>query len=254
MRIVSYNILDGGVGRADPLAEVIEAQRPDVVAVVEASDFTVVERIANRLRFDFIQGGGKKQASALLTRYTIRETINHGLLRPEISKSLLEATVVDEKGVEWVFGVVHLHAHAAEKDEQQREREIAAMLEVFAPRRRANQPHIICGDFNANSPIQKIDIEKCKQSTQKEWKANGGYIPRRVIETMLSNAYVDTLHAALGDYATTGGTFSTQHPGQRVDYIFTHGVDRSRIKTAWIEYDRLAKYASDHFPIGAEIT
>jgi endonuclease/exonuclease/phosphatase family metal-dependent hydrolase len=25
------------------------------------------------------------------------------------------------------------------------------------------------------------------------------------------------------------------------------------IKSAWIEYDRLAKYASDHFPIGVEI-
>ena len=38
MRIVRYNILDGGEGRADPLAEVIEAQRPDLVALVEATD------------------------------------------------------------------------------------------------------------------------------------------------------------------------------------------------------------------------
>jgi endonuclease/exonuclease/phosphatase family metal-dependent hydrolase len=253
MRIVSYNILDGGEGRADPLAEVIEAQRPDVVALVEASDLSVIERIANRLGFDFIQAVGKRQASALLTRYTIRETINHGLLRPQISKSLLEATVVDDKGVEWIFGVVHLHAHAAEKDEQQREREIAALLDVFAARRESNQPHVICGDFNANSPIQQIDIEKCKESTQKEWKANGGCIPRRVIETMLGGGCVDTLDAARGEHASTAGTFSTQHPGQRVDYIFTHGIDRSRIKNAWIEYDRLAKYASDHFPVGADI-
>ena len=36
MRICSYNILDGGEGRADPLAEVILAQRPDIVAIVEA--------------------------------------------------------------------------------------------------------------------------------------------------------------------------------------------------------------------------
>ena len=31
MRVVSYNILDGGEGRADPLAEVLIARRPDVV-------------------------------------------------------------------------------------------------------------------------------------------------------------------------------------------------------------------------------
>ena len=38
MRIVSYNILDGGVGRADPIAEVLLAQRPDVVGLVEADE------------------------------------------------------------------------------------------------------------------------------------------------------------------------------------------------------------------------
>jgi endonuclease/exonuclease/phosphatase family metal-dependent hydrolase len=71
---------------------------------------------------------------------------------------------------------------------------------------------------------------------------------------MLDSGYVDTLHAVRADYATTHGTFSTQQPGQRVDYIFTHGLKKSRLKDAWIEYDRLAKYASDHFPVGAEIT
>src|SRR3954447_2035020 len=103
MRVVSYNILDGGEGRADPLAEVIEANRPDVVALVEATDLSVVERIANRLKFDFVQAPGRKQSSALLTRYTIRESINHALLRPGLSKSLLEATIVDEGGREWGF-------------------------------------------------------------------------------------------------------------------------------------------------------
>ena len=50
------------------------------------------------------------------------------------------------------------------------------------------------------------------------------------------------------------GTFSTQYPGQRVDYIFTHTILHSRFKDAWIEQDRLAKYASDHFPIGLELS
>jgi len=34
MRVVSYNILTGGEGRADPLAEVLLAQRADVIALV----------------------------------------------------------------------------------------------------------------------------------------------------------------------------------------------------------------------------
>src|SRR3954447_8967059 len=98
MRIFSYNILDGGEGRADPLAEVIEAQRADVVALVEASDPAVIERIAGRLKMDFVQGTGPSQASAILSRWTIRESINHAPLRPGLSKSLLEATLIDPAG------------------------------------------------------------------------------------------------------------------------------------------------------------
>ena len=64
MRIVSYNILDGGEGRADPLAEVILAQRPDIVALLEADDPAVLEHIAQRARMDFIHArGGRKPAA-----------------------------------------------------------------------------------------------------------------------------------------------------------------------------------------------
>jgi len=253
VRVISYNILDGGEGRADPLAEVIEAQRADVVALVEAEDLTVVERIARRLKMDYVHAPGRKQASALLTRYAIRDSINHALLRDGLSKSFLEATLVDGRGGEWSVGVVHLHHHAHESDESTRERELAVILDAFAAHRAANRPHLLCGDFNADAPDQKIDPAKVKQSTREAFEANGGQIPRRAIASVLSHGYLDTLRTARGDEALSMGTFSTQHPGQRVDHIFSHGVDPARIKQAWIEYDRLAKYASDHFPVGTEI-
>ncbi len=253
MRLVSYNILDGGEGRADPLAEVIEAQRPDVVALVEAVDPAVVERIANRLRFDFVIATGNKQASALLTRWTIRHSVNHALMNPGLSKSLLEALVIDPAGAEWTFGVVHLNARAGEEDEKMREQELAIVLDIFAAHRRGRKPHLLCGDFNSNSPIQLIDPRKCKPTTKKKWIENGGSVPRRVVEQLLAAGYLDTLHAARGDYAATAASFTTQFPGQRVDYIFAHGIAPSEFKDAWIEQDRLAKYASDHFPVGAEI-
>src|SRR5205823_4013011 len=145
--------------------------------------------------------------------------------RQGLSKSLLEATVIDPAGGEWVFGVVHLHAHATLADETQREGELAVLLDAFGPHRAANRPHVMCGDFNANSPVQRIDIEKCKPSTRKEFSANGGHLPRRVVQRMLDNGYVDTAHAVRDDWACEHGTFSTLFPGQRVDYIFTWGVD-----------------------------
>lgn len=254
MRIFSYNILDGGEGRADPLAEVIQAQNADVVALIEAEDSAVLDRIARRLQMDCVQGFGQDgKASAILSRWPIRDSVNHAALRPAISKSLLQATILGPGGEPWNFGAVHLHAHAAESDEQARERELAEILPIFEPLRRAGTPHVLLGDFNANAPGQRIDLAKCKPSTQEEAQQNGGAIPRRVVQALLDAGYLDTYQVLHPQQAAVDGTFSTQYPAQRVDYIFTHSIARERITRAWIEYDRLAKYASDHFPIGAEI-
>ena len=252
MRIFSYNILDGGEGRADPLAEVILAQKADIVAIVEADDPAVLDRIGRRLGLDYVHGRGKKGAAALFSRWAIKDSINHAAVE-KFSKSFLQATVVDPSGVEWPIGVVHLPAHALEKDELKREEQLKIVFNAFKPLRKAKTPHILCGDFNSNSPVQKIETTKCKKSTQEESAKNGNKIPRRVVQQILNAGYIDTMHAFDPELGEHGGTFTTQHPGQRVDYIFAFGIDAKAIKSAWIETDRLTKYASDHFPIGVEI-
>ena len=251
MRIVSYNILDGGEGRADPIAEVIEAQRPDVVALVEADLGEVVERIANRLKMDFVHAPGNSKASALLSRWPIVQTINHAVMHKQLAKSFLEAVVRTPSGLDIPVGVLHLTAHAREADETQREQELDLILRLTDPHRQAGRAHLLCGDFNANSPIQQIDPDRVKPRTREEWEANGRQIPRWVIQKLLGAGYVDTLAAAVGESAATACSFTTQHPGQRVDYIFAW--QPAPITSAWIEQDRLAKYASDHYPVGAEL-
>ena len=254
MRIVSYNILDGGEGRADPLAEILLAQHADVIGLVEAEDPAVLERIARRLKMDYVHAPGESdKASALLSRFPIRDSVNHGLVQIGLSKSLLQASVEGPGGTLWQFGVVHLHARARESDEQKREGEIRVVLEVFKPLRDARTPHVLLGDFNSNSPVQEIDLSRCKPSTREQAAENGGTIPRRVVQELLNAGYVDTYHHVNPELARKQGTFTTQFPGQRVDYIFAHSIPAERIKSAWIEYDRLATYASDHYPIGAEI-
>ncbi|HEX4124434.1 MAG TPA: endonuclease/exonuclease/phosphatase family protein [Tepidisphaeraceae bacterium] len=268
MRLIGYNILDGGEGRADPLAEVILANRPDIVVLVEAQDRAVLERIAARLKMDFILGehrpknDKKTYAAAILSRWPITESINHAPLHPDSPKSLLEATISEPTGPPscraWTIGAVHLHAHATLADEAQRLSELDVVLAAFAPHREKNRPHILCGDFNSVSPAQKVDPDRCKPATRKEWKANGKKLPRRAVEKLLAAGYIDALHAfdpAAADLKKKNlGTFTTQFPGQRVDYTFTFAMAAPEIARAWIEHDRLATYASDHFPIGLEIT
>lgn len=253
MRIITYNILDGGEGRADPLAEVIEAQRPDVVVLVEADNLAVVERIAGRGNMDFIMGPGAKRGGAILSRWPVRSTVNHALLAGEPFSSFLEARITDPGGREWPIFALHLHPRAFDRDEQIRMSQLNVVFERLANLRSAGTPHVLAGDFNANSPDQLIDPTRCKPATQEAWQTNGGGVPRRVVQRLLDAGYLDSLEAVHGSAAGKMGSFTTQYPGQRVDYIFTYGVDRSRIKAAWIEQDRLAKYASDHFPVGVEI-
>jgi len=252
MRIVSYNILDGGVGRADPLAEIIIAQHPDIVALVEADDCEIVDRIAKRLNMDSIIAMGQKHAAAVLSHWPIVQSINHAALRGG-PQSLLEVLVQEPGGREWIIGTMHLHPYAFEADEAEREREIVNVLEIFEPHRRASRPHLLVGDFNSNSPIQQIDPDKVQPKTRQAWFENGNRIPRRAVQKILDAGYLDTLAVARPEIAAIDGSFTTQFPGQQVDYIFAFGLQPSQVKKAWIEHDRLAKYASDHFPIAAEI-
>lgn len=254
MRLVSYNILDGGIGRADPIAEILDAAQADIVALLEADDRWVVDRIARRLKMDVAYAQGKRHRSAILSRWPIAWSINRALLQDAITNSFVQAEIIDPSGMAWNVSAVHLHPHGTLADEAVRLGELAAILETLRPLREHATPHLLVGDFNANSPIQRIIPENCKPRTRKHWEANGGMLPREAIASLLSVGYVDTLHANLGEKAGTQGSFSTQFPGQRVDFIFAHGISAGQIANAWIEEDRLATYASDHYPVGVEIT
>lgn len=251
MRLFSYNILNGGVGRADPIGEVIEAQNADVVVLSEADDDWVVQRIARRLKMDIAVGGGEKHAAAILSRLPIAETINHAAIDPAGPRSWLEAKI-EPKG-EQPFSVfaVHLTPRATLKNEKKRVDELERLLAGTRMMRETKTPHLLVGDFNSNAPGQTIDIARCKPATQKAFAENGGLIPRDAISLLLKNGYIDSLVVVRGDAAFEQVTFTTHEPGQRVDYAFGFGIE---IRDAWVETDRLATYASDHYPIGVEFS
>ena len=247
MRIVSYNIYEGGVGRADPIAEVLLAQRPDVVGLVEADDAEVLDRIAWRLGFDCVAAQGKDgRTAALLTRGRIVESVNHVAVSGDADaapRSFLEA-VVEVDGASLPLGVVHLTARAGEENESAREREIGFALDKFAARRDAGEPHVLMGDFNATSPAQTLVRDRLPGKVLPHFDAHGD-LPRRAISKLLAAGYADAL---AGD--PSAASFTTRQPGLRYDYVFGFAV---RLGTAWVERDRLATYASDHFPVGAEV-
>jgi endonuclease/exonuclease/phosphatase family metal-dependent hydrolase len=205
------------------------------------------------LNMDLIHAVGQSDSVSILSRWTILESINHGALHPELSKSCLEVIVQSPAGEQWPICALHLHARAYVSDENERLKELGALLPLFEKYRSKRQPHLLVGDFNSNSPVQRIDPDKVKEATREAWEKNGNMIPRQAIQMLLDAGYVDVLDAVDPAAAASDGSFTTQHPGQRVDYVFAHSMPRERFKHARIETDRLAKYASDHFPLIVEI-
>ena len=251
MRVVTYNILDGGVGRADPIGEVLEAQRADVVVLVEADDDFVIDRTARRLGMDVIVAPGRSHRVAILSNLPIVETINHFLIHSGSPRCMLEARLLTTDGSLLTVFALHLHARATIADETIRLAELEVVLRLTKSLRDAGTPHLIVGDFNADSPDQRIDVSRCKPSTQDAFVGNGNRIPRDVVSFMFQHGYVDTLAAVHGDRVGDMTSFTTHEPGQRVDYVFAHCINN--IVDAWVETDRLATFASDHYPVGAEL-
>ena len=56
MRILSYDIFAGGEDRLSHLARVIENQRPDAVALLEARSRSHAEKLAQQLKMELIFG------------------------------------------------------------------------------------------------------------------------------------------------------------------------------------------------------
>lgn len=107
IRLISYNIMSGGEGRADPVAEVLLAQRADVIGLHETTDTAVLHRLADRLQMEFVIAACDGGCVALLTRHRILDSLNVGWLHRS-SLPIVDAFVKVDCGGEHLIRVAHL--------------------------------------------------------------------------------------------------------------------------------------------------
>jgi endonuclease/exonuclease/phosphatase family metal-dependent hydrolase len=179
IRVVSYNLMTGGVGRADPLAEVLLAQRADVIGLQEADDVAVLRRLSWRLGMDFVRADCAGGAVALFSRYAIADSVNAGLLRGSVSPSLRATLRIDGRPV-------------------------------------------------------TVDVIDLRSADAVELADDGVAIAR-----LVSNSVEGMPHPTKGN------------PPRFINQIWPG--PEVRVIDHWIERDRLATYASDHYPVGAVI-
>ena len=253
MRLLTYNIREGGVGRAEQIAEVIVAANADVVALQEAKDPSVVERIARLAEFPF-SGSRILHSTGFLSRVPV---LDHAWRHPPRTRhALLEVSLAD--GLPRVF-VIHLRAWFSKWSEERRARELRGLLEGIREQlvreRNAFAFHVLAGDFNALAPGERFDSTPMPAWIRGMIWLSGRDIARSTIEMMRSDGYIDAWRTVHPDSEEKPGfTFPVWNPHVRLDYVFTPAAYTSRVIACEVRRaPDAARTASDHFPLLVEL-
>lgn len=151
-RVLSYNILVGGIHRVDQLAKIIKSKQPDIVGLIEATDEQVIQELAKSLGMQYRLSGYSKHhehwQSAVLSRLPIQHTqiYTSDVL---IKQSLLEVCVENANGNPFTVFVIHLTAAFARGKlaDHARRREVKELLRLVTSKQ--GTLHLIMGDFNS---------------------------------------------------------------------------------------------------------
>lgn len=239
LRILSYNIRYGGVGREDALSKVIEAAAPDLVVLQEANRPDVVRRLAERAGMEN-WASSPRHSVGFMTRLTVR---SHEWHRPrDVPRAVLQIDLTDS-GLT-VFGV-HLRAIHSSWSERNRARELSRMLEAVASHRKGL--HLLTGDFNTLAPGEHLNLRKLPPRLRLLTWILGRSIQWRTIQAMLDAGYVDGFRALHPE--ETGLTFPTWSPHVRIDFLFVPGTATEILRSCDVFTTDPATTASDHYPL-----
>lgn len=259
LRIMTYNILDGGEDFFPEISNIVKQVNPDILAVQEANDEEFFYNLARELNFEPALGEGNRGFHVgLLSRYPITGWQNH----PD--KGIFHHTFL-EAHLETPFGpvaafVAHLRPGYETSEEEKRVREISAALEYMQPY--AGGLSFLAGDFNTMSPQDILNLSDWPPQWQVHLRLRGGELPRQAISRVLAAGYIDayrSLYPAPGSDEDPAGsryqagyTLPAYKPNIRLDYIFGSPQLALRLHSCEIVTAEGTKKASDHLPVVAE--
>jgi len=243
LRLLSYNIRYGGVGREKALARVINACAPELVVLEEATRPEVVEALAKACGMP-VWASRLGESVAFLSKAPIAR---HEWHRVALAKRrFLEIELAD--GGPRIFGV-HLSAIHSNVTERRRTVEVHGMLRETAPAR--TRFHCFLGDFNTVAAGDPFDVRHLPVRLRALLWIGGGPIRWTAHAAMVAAGYADGYRVLHTD---AGHTFPTWEPHVRLDYLFVPVPASACVKRCEVAREAPGvREASDHFPLLAEI-
>ena len=242
MRLVSYNIRHGGLGREEAIGTVIAASQPDLVLLQEATDRPAVERIARAAGLPHWASRARVSV-AMISRHEVRSC--RWTRPPWARHAFLEVT--HDSGAAF-FGI-HLSAVHSNLTERRRLVELRALLAHV--RSVGDGFHVLAGDFNTLAAGEELDVSRLPPRLQMITWLTGRRIRWQTIRKLVDSGYVDAFRTLHID--EPGHSFPTWDPHLRLDYAFVPATFRDRIAACEVVTHPSAPAASDHFPLLTEI-
>ncbi|MFN2123841.1 MAG: endonuclease/exonuclease/phosphatase family protein [Candidatus Promineifilaceae bacterium] len=228
LRVMTYNIHFGtspeGQLDLESLAQVIEAEQPDVVSLQEVSRGWVINGsmdmlvwLANRLQMDLFFGPASdaQWGNGVLTRVPILEQSYHALPTEDLllKRGFIHTRLVGPNYQE--IDLINTHYHHLDDGGDIREFQSQAILDYA----KGLSPSIIMGDLNAEHGMKEIDM-------------------------LVDSGYGDVLNL---EGVEPGNTNPVPDPFRRIDYIFI--TPDLMPSLAVVPYSE----ASDHLPIAVTV-
>jgi exodeoxyribonuclease III len=223
MRVMTWNIWNGGEGRLDAIERVLRGQNADVVALQEANDRSAVETLARDLGMELVYGeANSAYAVAWLSRAPVERALNRRL--PVLDKTLLEIEVGGLR-----LCTTHLSAGRTLADEPRRIDETHAILDEIG-----KSADLLVGDFNAVHPDDAMGTPPPEEGLE--------HVSREPIALILEAGFVDCYRERHPE--DRGWTYLSWHLWARIDHVFARRAPRS--------CDVVDTDASDHFALVAD--
>src|SRR5262245_43165818 len=242
MRLLTYNICKGGVGREDAIASVIRACEPDLVMLEEATRPDIIERVAAATGMD-TWAARRGRSLGFMSRVPVA---THAFHRPFGSRHGF-LVVVPEGVMMLIFGV-HLSAVHAAWTERRRMWELRALL--AGVRQHQAGFHVLAGDFNTLAPGELLNVRALPLRLRALVWLSGGHVKWRTIKAVLDAGYADVFRAT--HPSDPGLTFPVWNPHVRLDYEFVPPTHSTRVTRCEVINAEGTARASDHFPLLTE--
>ncbi|OGK18125.1 hypothetical protein A3G67_01605 [Candidatus Roizmanbacteria bacterium RIFCSPLOWO2_12_FULL_40_12] len=253
MKLLSYNIWNGGPERIPLILKVIKEQSPDFLAIQEANTFfdndnKILKQFSLELNLPYydISRSNENYHVASFSKIPFKK-VNK---LPNFRNACLETITETDLG-ELSICNTHLHPFFEEKALV----EIKKVIEV----QRNHKNNIILGDLNSLSPEDNYSISIIDQLNEVLSKkfTDKGKIRYKVISSLLSNNYIDVAVQLQKNKINTVPTKINFDPAHmallRLDDIFVSELLASRLKSFDVIKSEDSDQASDHFPVTATL-